>query len=66
MLVILLPSTPEGGTHFNHMVENLAFATPDISGVISREVGDQLGGSDHRLIVLTVQSVNFNKGQDVT
>lgn len=45
---------------------DLAFATPDISGVISREVGDQLGGSDHRLIVLTVQSVNFNKGQDVT
>ncbi|BFZ07875.1 hypothetical protein BsWGS_10914 [Bradybaena similaris] len=45
---------------------DLAFATSDISGTISREVGNQLGGSDHLPIILTVNGVNLTAGPAIT
>ena len=41
---------------------DLAFSTPDLSGNIDREVGKQLGGSDHRPVFLTMNSIQFKQG----
>jgi ribonuclease HI len=45
---------------------DLAFATSDLSGLLSREVGDQLGGSDHRPVFLNIQSVTLGTGPTIT
>ena len=34
---------------------DLAFATDDLHGIAKREVNDQLGGSDHRPVVISIQ-----------
>ena len=39
---------------------DLAVATDDIEKATSREVGDQLGGSDHRPVMLHIK-INCNK-----
>lgn len=44
----------------------LAFASPEMSGHITREVGKHLGESDHRLVILTVHRVNLNEEPAIT
>uniref|UniRef100_A0A0B7BTQ7 Endonuclease/exonuclease/phosphatase domain-containing protein n=1 Tax=Arion vulgaris TaxID=1028688 RepID=A0A0B7BTQ7_9EUPU len=45
---------------------DLSFSTSDISGLICREIGDQLGGSDHRPVFLTIRRVTINTGPAIT
>lgn len=59
-LVICPLSSPEDGSQLQPQM--LLLAIPDIAGLNSRWVGDQLGGNDHLPIILTDRSVNLNKG----
>ena len=43
--------------HYIHT--DLAFCTDDIDGQINREVREQLGGSDHRPMLLTMSTYIF-------
>lgn len=63
-LVICPLSSPEDGSQLQP--QTLLLAIPDIAGLNSRWVGDQLGGNDHLPIILTDGSVNLNKGLAMT
>ena len=46
------PSTPEHGEPPAHSTSAVAIATDDIQGIAEREVSSQLGGSDHRPVII--------------
>lgn len=47
--------------------ENTLLSPPqNITGLISREEGNQLAGSGHRIIILTVQGVKLTAGPTIT
>ena len=43
------------GLENNELCPDLAIATDDVAKITSREVDKQLGGSDHKPIVLTIE-----------
>ena len=64
---IVLPSTHVESTHQLQSTSNLAFCTGDVHKCISRKVCDQLEGSDHKPVILsineTVSGTVFRFGQ---